>query len=1056
MVQKNRFTLAASIFLGAWLIFSLTACTAATPTATSGHNLLYALDFENKAAFSSWHVGGPGTDYLWFKNTQNGKYLFEYPSGFLESEDFQFADVQIAVDVEFLAKTRVEVSLACRMQKGASGRYLFAIANDGRWNIRKWNNGAEVILAEGWSAEIKPEKNRPAGRCMGDQLTLLVNGVEIGSAHDGDLTSGGLNFGYAAEAAGAGTFDNLTVEDWGTGATPASQAQFQTQTGELLYAEPTPTLLVAIEPDTPTPLPVLTVTPALIPTSAASLRPTPIPEGELVLYQTEFDDGDPTLANWKTFAYSFAKNGFVTEGYDTYTVAGIYRIRISDPNQGTNLRVFSIYNKDLSTADVDISTRIEAGHMGLVCRYSEAGWYQFMVEPNGKWSIRLVQYDEAGQLHFRIISSGGRWGREVLRAECKGDRLSFFIDGEKVASLHDSTFPAGKVGVLGWSFDEPGQIGMIDYFTAQRAQSNEIALMDPAPTPDAAGVIYSTDFARMDDLSPYFIRYDAGVIELPGTPHLYGGPGSAESPHTIRYINTFDSGPDVEIGADIQDAVVGRGLICRYNEDGWYQAHYEGLQSGYVILVRMERDEQGQLSHTVLGSQDTPTSKRINLSLKCAGNQISVAVDGTQAIYAEDNTWQSGLSGLMYLNQLPASVKNAFSSYTVRPAQVPQPGEIIYDEIFDTPEKIASSFNLNLEDTRLTIQDNGLLLAPEKDALHPYTTEKYENGELSLDAEFLNASNIVLHCRSNSATIIGAEIRSNGDWNLVLHYEKMLANGNNAGIKVDKNQFTLKCVNSQIILIANGETLANVELPGYTPSTGTSGFDVFEGSQMKVNSLALKIFQSSSTLSAPPLLNQVSTSVYQPGETIYAWNIEDTFYRVGWWGRENRPWIWIFWFNGANPPKKQEDQIAVTASKGMTVWTYRYQDLYDLPIEISAEATITSKAGSVGLFCRSSLNGRYEFLIQPDGRWTIRQNRSDWYAPKLSNMTILAHGTAEPLLPESNQISATCAGSELIFTVNGIELGRAQDDLYPEGTVGIFFDAYSVGSFTNLSIKRVK
>ena len=68
-------------------------------------------------------------------------------------------------------------------------------------------------------------------------------------------------------------------------------------------------------------------------------------------------------------------------------------------------------------------------------------------------------------------------------------------------------------------------------------------------------------------------------------------------------------------------------------------------------------------------------------------------------------------------------------------------------------------------------------------------------------------------------------------------------------------------------------------------------------------------------------------------------------------------------------------------------------------------------------------------------------------------MTILAHGTSSAILPGSNHITATCQGNELIFSANGTELGRVQDDMYPEGQVGLFFDTYAAGSFTNLTVQ---
>ena len=54
------------------------------------------------------------------------------------------------------------------------------------------------------------------------------------------------------------------------------------------------------------------------------------------------------------------------------------------------------------------------------------------------------------------------------------------------------------------------------------------------------------------------------------------------------------------------------------------------------------------------------------------------------------------------------------------------------------------------------------------------------------------------------------------------------------------------------------------------------------------------------------------------------------------------------------------------------------------------------------------------------------------------------------------QMSATCNGPNLIFILNGAELGRVQDTLYPEGQAGIFFDAFSEGSFTNLYLRRAR
>jgi hypothetical protein len=280
----------------------------------------------------------------------------------------------------------------------------------------------------------------------------------------------------------------------------------------------------------------------------------------------------------------------------------------------------------------------------------------------------------------------------------------------------------------------------------------------------------------------------------------------------------------------------------------------------------------------------------------------------------------------------------------------------------------------------------------------------------------------------------------------------VLANGNSASIRPGINKFTIKCMDNLLSLIANGETLAAIEQPSYTPSVGRAGFDVFAGSsQVKVKSLTLKVMQSASRPLTPPLPNQVSIPVYQPGETIYAWNPQDF---LGVAGHKDRAWVWLQWHREG--PREQSNQIIVSPTDGLNVWTYRDQDMYDLPLEMTVDTTFTGKSGAIGLMCRYTPLGRYEFVVQPDGSWVIRRNTSSWHEPGVANMTILAHGTSSAIHPDSNQLAVSCQGDILIFNANDQELGRVQDGLYPEGQLGIFFDTYTAGSFTDLRVRRTK
>ncbi len=1012
------------LIAGSYVLFGRKPTSGATPTpAEQG---LYSENFDDPSLLSGWDIKSDNASGQ--AEARDGAYHLSVDNGSMAAiqRGWNFSDTILSVDLEFLGPDPATAIIVCRNQVGG---YPFSISSDGHWKIDR----SDGKLTSGDTQALRAGTNQVTISCIGDQLSFSLNGVELGSAQDGAYPEGEIALGLESLGKAEVVFDNLTVSGTGSQADSAAKP------------------VVAAASSTPTPATTATPIPTATPTAAPTPRPTQIPADELVLYQTDFENDDASLSKWRTFAYSFKSHSLGTEGYEVATNTSLYRFNATETNQ----RIFAIYDADLGTSDVDISLHATAFYsvenVGLVCRYSEAGWYQFLVEPKGIWSIRLAKYDEAGQLHFYKISSGGRWLGQIadLRAECKGDLLTFYINGEKQASLHDNTFTGGKVGMLGWSFDHLGEISMIGRFTVQRAQWSESTLPGPAPTPGPDETIYVTQFDNLEALSPYWMVSDAGIIGVPGSGHMYGGPGNTSSPHTLRYINDFDPGVDVEINAEIRNASPARGLICRYSEDGWYQAHSE---PGVVWLVRMERNAQGILSAVMLGSAEIPVGNTTDLTLTCAGNHITVSVDGESVVAVDDDVWSSGRYGFMFLSSLPANLKMAFASYTVRPAQTPQPGDIVHNEVFDTPEKIASNWNLNTNgaDPRITIQDNSLVLIPGDNVLHPWNNTSAENIELDLDLEFLAQSDLVLHCRVDSAASIGFNIRSNGDWGIVLNFEQVLANGNSASIRSGNNRFTIKCVDNLLTLIANGETLAAVEQPSYIPTVGKVGFDVFEGSsQVKVNSLTLKVLQSASRPPAPPLPNRVSIPVYQPGEAIYTWNSGDLFGIIG--GTEK---AWSIWYSDERPVE-QNGEIVVSAQKANAIWMYQ-PELNDLPVEVSANIAFSGKSGGIGLRCRYTQVGRYEFVIQPDGSWSIRRNTSDYFAPRAANITVLAHGMSSAIQSGSNQITAICQGNKLIFIANGTELGRTQDDLYPEGQVGILFDTDTAGSFTNLTVRRAE
>jgi hypothetical protein len=51
-----------------------------------------------------------------------------------------------------------------------------------------------------------------------------------------------------------------------------------------------------------------------------------------------------------------------------------------------------------------------------------------------------------------------------LRADCIGDTLTFYINYNQVASVQDTDFPNGDVGLLAGAFSQPGVDVLFDHF----------------------------------------------------------------------------------------------------------------------------------------------------------------------------------------------------------------------------------------------------------------------------------------------------------------------------------------------------------------------------------------------------------------------------------------------------------------------------------------------------------------------------------------------------------------------------------------------------------------
>ena len=188
--------------------------------------------------------------------------------------------------------------------------------------------------------------------------------------------------------------------------------------------------------------------------AALPILPTANP-GE-TLYQEEFDDN---TSGWDRISN---ENGIMD--YD----GGGYRMLVQQP--GYNL--WSTPEKNFGDvrveADVFRLNGPEENRMGLICRYQNGDYYFFVISNDGYYAVGKFiggQVLLIGQSAMQPSELIERQAVNHLRADCVGNTLTFYVNYNQVASVQDTDFANGDVGLVAGAFAEPGMDVLFDHFT---------------------------------------------------------------------------------------------------------------------------------------------------------------------------------------------------------------------------------------------------------------------------------------------------------------------------------------------------------------------------------------------------------------------------------------------------------------------------------------------------------------------------------------------------------------------------------------------------------------
>jgi hypothetical protein len=209
------------------------------------------------------------------------------------------------------------------------------------------------------------------------------------------------------------------------------------------------------------------------PTSALQSSPTPVTALETLTLTSAFTPTPVPLFftedfNTDTNAWISFQTGGETNP-DLTLENGLLRLDISSPNTW----YYAVHGAH-DYKDVFVSAKFSgtpSGSMGVICRYSESGWYEFNLASDGTYNVLFAQWLDNGIAQYTPIASDsseylqrGNLSYEI-GLTCQGNFLFLYINGKLFRKLDVTRYglTEGRIGISAASFDETPMIAAFDW-----------------------------------------------------------------------------------------------------------------------------------------------------------------------------------------------------------------------------------------------------------------------------------------------------------------------------------------------------------------------------------------------------------------------------------------------------------------------------------------------------------------------------------------------------------------------------------------------------------------
>ncbi len=157
-----------------------------------------------------------------------------------------------------------------------------------------------------------------------------------------------------------------------------------------------------------------------------------------------------------------------------YSDGGL-RIRVDEPHYD----FWSVAGQDFTDVQIEVDTVILGGpsdnDFGIICRYQDRdNFYMLVISSDGYYGaakLKNGQYSMIGpeQLQYSGVIAQGQAAHR-LRADCVGDALSLYVNGQKLMEVRDSDFTAGDVGLIAGAYAVQGVDILFDNFVVKKPE----------------------------------------------------------------------------------------------------------------------------------------------------------------------------------------------------------------------------------------------------------------------------------------------------------------------------------------------------------------------------------------------------------------------------------------------------------------------------------------------------------------------------------------------------------------------------------------------------------